>query len=363
MEWIVDSPRQGGTTGNERSYSVSGSRIGDSWIIRASRILRMQLSLGNERHPDPGFQVLCNGNSFGPCNHLEDRSTVMNIKKLLLPVDFPNPSLHVIHQAASLARHFHSEIVMMHVITPLSRTAGVPDKGSEADAWDMLAEIKREAEKSLDRSLITALTDIPIRCMLVKGKAAYEIVRTAKEEKTDLIMMPSYGHAFSQFLLGSVTAKVLYGTDCPVWTDAHVENPGMQELKIPSVLCAVDLPNCDRKAVSWAVQIAEEFRARLTLAYVTPGVEMWGPGGNYVNAEHKKMLIDSARRDMAQLQQDMGIKADVFIGSGDLPMMLSEAVKQSKADLLVTGCHPYAGHLRTHGYAIICSVPIPVLSV
>ena len=40
-----------------------------------------------------------------------------------------------------------------------------------------------------------------------------------------------------------------------------------------------------------------------------------------------------------------------------------QAAKQSKADLLVTGCHPYSGRLRTHGYAIICAVPIPVLSV
>jgi len=29
----------------------------------------------------------------------------------------------------------------------------------------------------------------------------------------------------------------------------------------------------------------------------------------------------------------------------------------------VTGCYPYGGNLRTHGYAIICAVSIPVLSV
>jgi nucleotide-binding universal stress UspA family protein len=66
---------------------------------------------------------------------------------------------------------------------------------------------------------------------------------------------------------------------------------------------------------------------------------------------------------MAKLQQDMGIKADVFIGSGDVPKVLSQAAKQTKADVLVTGCYPYGGHLRTHGYGIICAVPIPVLSV
>jgi len=43
--------------------------------------------------------------------------------------------------------------------------------------------------------------------------------------------------------------------------------------------------------------------------------------------------------------------------------VLSHIAKQTKADLLVTGCYPYGGHLRTHGYGIICALPIPVLSV
>jgi hypothetical protein len=59
----------------------------------------------------------------------------------------------------------------------------------------------------------------------------------------------------------------------------------------------------------------------------------------------------------------MGVKADVFIGSGDVAKVLGQAAKQTKADLLVTECYPYGGNLRIHGYAIICTVPIPVLSV
>jgi nucleotide-binding universal stress UspA family protein len=92
-------------------------------------------------------------------------------------------------------------------------------------------------------------------------------------------------------------------------------------------------------------------------------VEVWGPGGNYANPEWKEELVGDASQAMAELQQDIDIKADVFIGSGDVPEVLSQAAKQTKADLLVTGCNPYGGHLRTHGYAIICAVPIPVLSV
>ena len=74
-------------------------------------------------------------------------------------------------------------------------------------------------------------------------------------------------------------------------------------------------------------------------------------------------LVSDASQQIARLQQDMGIQSDVFIGSGEESKVLSRAVKQTKADLLVTGNYPYGGRLRTHGYAIICAVPIPVLSV
>jgi len=82
-----------------------------------------------------------------------------------------------------------------------------------------------------------------------------------------------------------------------------------------------------------------------------------------VDEHWKKALVDDASQRTAKLQQDAGIKADVFIGSGDVPKVLSQAAVQTKADLLVTECYPCGTQLRTHGYAIICAVPIPVLSV
>jgi nucleotide-binding universal stress UspA family protein len=252
---------------------------------------------------------------------------------------------------------------MLHVVTAQSHAAGVPQDGPELAGWDMLAEMVRGAQKNLDQSLGPELEGLAIRRVLVKGDPAQAIVQTAQVEKADLIMMPSHGYTFNQFLLGSVTAKVLYGTECPVWTGAHVEESPMQEFAIRNVLCAVDLGLRSHKTVSWAAQMAAEFGARLTLAHVTASVELWGPGGSYVVPKSKEALVGDASQHLAELQQDMGIKADVFIGSGDVPKVLSQAAKQTKADLLVTVCYPYGGNLRIHGYAIICAVPIPVLSV
>jgi nucleotide-binding universal stress UspA family protein len=288
---------------------------------------------------------------------------MLNIRKILLPVDFPNTSLHVVHQAAALARHFHAEIVMLHVMTPLSHAAGVPASGPQLTAWDLVAEVVRIAKKNLDESLGPELDGLIIRPVLASGGAAAAILQTAQKEKPDLIMLPSHGQTFDRFLLGSVTANVLHETECPVWTDAHVRGSQLPEVAIRSILCAIDFSAHGRMAVSWAAQMAAEFGARLTLAHVTAGVELWGPGGNYVNPEWKAALVGDASQRIAQLQQDMGIKAEVFIGSGDAPKVLSQAVTRTKADLLVNGCYPYGGNLRIHGYAIIFAVPIPVLSV
>ena len=288
---------------------------------------------------------------------------MLNIKKILLPVDFPITSLDVVHQAATLAGHFHSEIMMLHVVTALSHAAGVPEYSGESAGWNLLTEIMKEAQKQQDQSLGAELDGLTVRRMVVKGDPAWTIVHMAEEQKADLIMMPSHGSTFEQFLLGSVAAKVLSRTACPVWTGAHVGQSPVRKFAIRNVLCAVDLGPRSNEAVSWAAPLATEFGAHLTLAHVTASVEFWGPGGSYVDEKWKKALVDDASQRIAKFQQDTGIKADVFIGSGDVPKVLSQAVTQTKADLLVTGCYPYGTHLRTHGYAIICAVPIPILSV
>jgi nucleotide-binding universal stress UspA family protein len=279
-----------------------------------------------------------------------------------LPVDIPITSLGVIHHAATLARHFRSEIVMLHVVTAESHAAGVPEISGEIDGWDLLAEITKEA-KSLEPSSGSVLDGIAIRGVLLKGNPARAIVQMAQVESADLIMMPSHGSVFEQFLLGSVTARVLHGSECPVWTGAHVEKLPVREFPIRNVLCAIDLGPNSRKAASWAAQMAAEFGARLTLVHVTASVELWGPGGTYVDPRLKQELVGDASQHLQELQQEMGINADVLVGSGDVPKVLSQASQRTKADLLVTGCYPYGGNLLIHGYAIICAVQIPVLSV
>jgi nucleotide-binding universal stress UspA family protein len=290
----------------------------------------------------------------------------MLMNKILLPVDLPNIQLRVVHQAAFLARHFHSEIILLHVVTPLSYPAGVLESGHELMARDLQAEVIKRAQTDLDQSLQSELDAIAVKRLLLKGDPARAITQTARDQNVDMIVMSTHGRgAFYRFLLGSVAAKVLHDSDCPVWTDTQPEEAPKREFTIRNVLCAVDLSHHSRNTVSRAAQLAAEFGARLTLVHVTASVEIYGPGGSHVLPEWKEALVGYAATEIAKLQQDVGTKAKVIIDSGDVHALLNRAAEQAKSDLLVIGHSPVRGHLgdNGNGYGIIRESHIPVLSV
>ena len=205
-----------------------------------------------------------------------------------------------------------------------------------------------------------------VKRLLLRGDPAREIARTALDEKVDLIVMSTHGHgALYRFLLGSVAAKVLHDSDCPVWTAPHLEETPAREFSIRNILCAVDLSPHSRNTVSRAAQMAAEFSAGLTLVHITADIETWGPGGSYVDPVWKDTIVGFAAKEIAILQQSVGTKAEVVIKSGNALDMVNQAATETKADLLVSGHMPSGGHLGANGsgYAIIRESHIPVLSV
>ena len=291
---------------------------------------------------------------------------MLSIHRILVPVVFTDTSRHVAHQAAWLARRFHAETILLHVVPPLGYPAGVLESGHEITARDLHARVVQQAEQDLEQALRPEFDGMAVTRVLLRGDPAHEIVNTARNRNVDLIVMSTHGHGtFYRFLLGSVTAKVLHESHCPVWTGAHLEEAPAGEFSIRHVLCSVDLtPHCRRTALL-AAEMAAAVDATLTLVHITSGVEVWGPGGSHVDPVWKEMIVGSATREMAQLQRDVGTKAEVIIDSGNVPELLNRAAGQTRADVLVLGHSPGRSHLGDNGegYGIIRESRIPVLSV
>lgn len=285
---------------------------------------------------------------------------MLNIKKILLPLDLEQTNLPVavVHEAAALKRHFQSELLVLHVVKPLTFLA------ESERAREELEQAVAKEQENLSKCLGPVLDGKPFKQILVKGEPAREILRVVRDENIDLVVMPTHGYgAFEKFMLGSVTAKVLHQSTCPVWTGAHVKDVPAAQFAIRNVLCAVDFGPVSSKAIRWAHEASTEFGAKLTLAHVTPAMEIYGPGGYHVLGEMKEELVNSAKAQMAKIQQEMGINAGVFVGSGDVAKVMAQAAKQTKADLIVTGSRSVSGRFGDTAYAIIRESSVPVVSV
>jgi nucleotide-binding universal stress UspA family protein len=290
-----------------------------------------------------------------------------SIQKILVPVVLADTARHVVHQAAWLARRFHAEVVLLHVVTPFGYPAGMLESGHEITARDLHAHIVQRAQADLDQALRPEFDGIAVTRLLLRGDAAHEIVKTARDWNVDLIVMSTHGHgAFYRLLLGSVTAKVLHESHCSVWTGAHLEeDPPAREFSIRGVLCSVDLSAHNRHTASLAAELASALDATLTFVHITAGVEIWGPGGSRVDPVWKETIVSFATKEIAKLQQDVGTEAEVIIDSGNVPELLNRAAARTNADVLVIGRIPGRSHLGDNGegYGIIRESHIPVLSL
>jgi nucleotide-binding universal stress UspA family protein len=290
----------------------------------------------------------------------------MSIKRILFPIDFPNTSSSVTAQVAYLARHFHCEIVLFHVVSPWSYSDAALEDNVIRMEHDLRTAESQPTQQNLHHAQQAKTAGLAIRRVVCNGDPAREILRAAREEHVDLIVMSTRHHGILyRLLIGSVTAKVLHDGDCPVWTDAQANETAAKEFAIRSVLCAIDLSPHSPHTLTQAAQFASEFDARLTLVHVTAGVETFGPGGDYVVPEWKNVLVGSAAKEMAKLQQGLDIRSDVIIESGHVQVSLNRAAAQSKADLLIVGHPTPAGHLGDNGnaYSVIRDSLIPVLSL
>src|SRR5205085_10161869 len=99
---------------------------------------------------------------------------MQSLSKILLPVDFSERSLGAARYAKFLAAHFHSEITLLHSITPLPYEFGALEGGGA-----MLGEIYRDrSEQSgaeLDRFLCAELAGCNVKRVLLEGDAAERI--------------------------------------------------------------------------------------------------------------------------------------------------------------------------------------------
>lgn len=136
---------------------------------------------------------------------------MLDMKRILAPVDFSETSDKAFDYALSLARVFEAEVIALHVLQePIlyqSHTAQ-----SYRDAFE------QKMQSNLDALLNRHTCEgVEITTEMKQGAPFVEIIQFAAENDCDLIVIGTHGHGpIHNMLLGSSAEKVVRKARCPV---------------------------------------------------------------------------------------------------------------------------------------------------
>ncbi|MGH9325557.1 MAG: universal stress protein [Terriglobia bacterium] len=218
---------------------------------------------------------------------------MLQIKRILCPVDFSEFSVKAYDYAQSLARHYQAKLLVQHVLQPFAAVYpfyAFPDlligiyEGLRTHAEEKLRDfVNTNAQKGTEAEWI-----------LDEGIPAELILILAQKQNVDLIVMGTHGRqGMERVMLGSVTERVLRKVSCPVLAvrepahDFASSGEGQDTIGLREILFCTDFSDAARPALQYALSLALEYDAELTLLHV---LEEFPPDLETVTANIKREL-------------------------------------------------------------------------
>ena len=289
----------------------------------------------------------------------------MDIKEVIFPVDFSERCVEVCPYVAAMTQRLGARLMLLHVIENLPPGSSPLDRLYVEDKVE-LRRRRTTATEALSALQQQYIPQVPSQLCVLVGDPAQSIVLYGGE-KGRMIVMPTRGFGlFRQMLLGSVTAKVLHDSRCPVLTGPHLEKAidPKHWFKLQRIVCAVGLDWETDEVLRQSGALAEQLGSELIATHVITPVEegllpLVEPGGLPLSTE-------SARKALEDALDRTGVAAQIDVSVGEASRRVASAARKHKADLIVIGkggAPELPGGLGSHGYAIVRRAPCPVLCI
>jgi nucleotide-binding universal stress UspA family protein len=149
-------------------------------------------------------------------------------ESILVPLDGSEHSLRALDVAVQIAKVFRAKLTLIHVYSATVRPIILPEpatlipSGVPAITAEEVTKVIEAARGAGERILADGrqraeACQLKAKTLLKEGQTTQEIIRTAKEEKSDLIVIGARGVSkIREILLGSVSDGVTRNAPCPV---------------------------------------------------------------------------------------------------------------------------------------------------
>lgn len=259
---------------------------------------------------------------------------------IVCPIDFSDTSRTALQYACSIADHFGARVVALTVDDPLLATVAASSGEAPGEATG------RELRQFVDACMPPAASGPKsLDPQVAVGKPAAEILRVARENDADLVVMSSHGRSgASKRFFGSTTEAVLRATTVPVLVTPTSTEPigSLSEIArtLGRIVVPIDLSPASPHQVRVAAGIAEALSVPLIVPYVlesvfVPPSVVWAIPG-----------LDADRRAQAEARlRELTAGAarqstpETVILAGDPSEEIVKLARARRAGLIVMGLH------------------------
>ena len=308
------------------------------------------------------------------------------IRHIVFATDFSESAASAQEYAVSVAKACDAKLWIIHVVeSPLwfepDAAMALYLQHVQMEADQQLAAI----EKQLAERKLTAL-ELRHRT----GMPSAQIDKFAQEVGADLVVVGTRGrNRLETILLGSTAERVIKAAPCPVFAIPTIGSTGEEKelafrprFSIQHILTPLDFSSPSLDAIEYAIQVARQFGARMTLLHVLEPMYYDGEAGlrsmDLLRSVEREVQSAEQRwqqwaywrpqlEKLTGLVESIGMPARSIVAGGVPADSIVQCAKEQDCDLIVMGTHGRRGLSRLRFGSVAESVlrqsPYPVLTV
>jgi|SRR5579864_626893 len=280
------------------------------------------------------------------------------LKNILFATDFEAPASRALPFAVALAGRYGAKFYAAHVIPPAAYALARPESVEPT-----LEELQAHGIRALNQ-IIEPLRQHGQRCgtLLGCGDVPDVLMEFVRNHGVDLVVVGTSSRGgLGKVLLGSTAEDIIRVAPCPVLTvGPHVT--AVASVGIRSLVCATDFSLGSLRAAEFAVSLAHEYQADLTLVHVVDEALT-------DSVDSAKQLNEQRLREMVPSEPKLLYQPEVVVEIGPVAERILAVANELIADVIVMGVRgagafaDTVSHFGSIAHRVVATAPCPVMTV